>query len=169
MKGQVLNYDTLKGEGLISAENGERYTFAGVEWKSAPQQLRTGTSVDFSAEGSSASAIYVVSNTGPGPRAIGGTAPGAAYGHQEKSNIAAGLLALFLGPLGIHKFYLGYTTEGIILLVAWLLSWILVIVIVGLFGLMAIGIICLIEAIIYLTKSPADFHATYVEGRRPWF
>jgi TM2 domain-containing membrane protein YozV len=175
VKGQVLNYDTLRGEGLISAENGERYTFAGVEWKSAPQQLRTGTSVDFSVEGGAASAIYVVGNPGAGPRAIGGGAApgqgygGAAYGHQEKSNVVAALLAFFLGGFGIHKFYLGYNTEGAILLGTTVVSWILLIVIIGFFGLLAVGIICLAEAIIYLTKSPADFHATYVEGRRPWF
>lgn len=31
-----------------------------------------------------------------------------------KSQIAATLLAFFLGPLGIHRFYLGYTVIGII-------------------------------------------------------
>ena len=170
VKGQVLNYDALKGEGLISAENGERYTFAGVEWKSAPQQLRTGTSVDFSAEGSSASAIYVVGNAGPGSYAIGGgTAPGAGYGHQERSNVVAALLAFFLGGFGAHKFYLGYNTEGGILLGATILSWVLLLVLIGFLGLIAITIICIIEAIIYLTKSPAEFQAIYVDGRRPWF
>ena len=34
----------------------------------------------------------------------------------EKSKIAAGLLAIFLGTLGVHKFYLGYTKEGLIML-----------------------------------------------------
>lgn len=32
---------------------------------------------------------------------------------QGKSKIAAGLLALFLGTLGIHNFYLGYKGKGI--------------------------------------------------------
>jgi TM2 domain-containing membrane protein YozV len=31
----------------------------------------------------------------------------------EKSKIAAGLLALFFGGLGVHDFYLGYTGRGI--------------------------------------------------------
>ncbi len=31
-----------------------------------------------------------------------------------KSKIVAGLLGIFLGELGIHRFYLGYTTIGII-------------------------------------------------------
>lgn len=32
---------------------------------------------------------------------------------QAKSKIAAGLLAIFLGALGIHNFYLGYTGKAI--------------------------------------------------------
>lgn len=40
------------------------------------------------------------------------------YGHpQAKSKIAAGLLGIFLGGLGVHRFYLGYTKIGIIQLV----------------------------------------------------
>jgi TM2 domain-containing membrane protein YozV len=31
-----------------------------------------------------------------------------------KSKLTAGLLGLFLGTFGIHKFYLGKTTQGII-------------------------------------------------------
>lgn len=33
---------------------------------------------------------------------------------NAKSKMVAGLLAIFVGPLGIHNFYLGYTTNGII-------------------------------------------------------
>lgn len=41
-----------------------------------------------------------------------------------KSKMAAGLLAIFLGSLGIHNFYLGYTSKGVIqLVVSILLSW----------------------------------------------
>ncbi len=44
--------------------------------------------------------------------------PNPAYGYpQPKSKIAAGLLGIFLGGLGIHRFYLGYTTIGVIQLV----------------------------------------------------
>ena len=35
--------------------------------------------------------------------------------HNKK--IVAGILGILLGGLGIHKFYLGYTTAGIIMLV----------------------------------------------------
>lgn len=41
-----------------------------------------------------------------------------------KSKTTAGLLAIFLGVFGIHNFYLGYTTKGIIqLLLTLILCW----------------------------------------------
>ena len=82
-----------------------------------------------------------------------------------KDKVTAGLLALFLGGLGIHKFYLGYTTEGIIILLVQLLLGPLT------FGLIYFitGPILLIEAIIYFTKSDEDFYRTYVLGHRGWF
>ena len=36
---------------------------------------------------------------------------------KDNKKLAAGLLAILLGPFGIHKFLLGYTKEGIIWLV----------------------------------------------------
>ena len=35
-------------------------------------------------------------------------------GAEQKSKLAAGLLAIFVGSLGIHNFYLGYTNKGLI-------------------------------------------------------
>jgi TM2 domain-containing membrane protein YozV len=48
--------------------------------------------------------------------APGGTAPPGAYDYvpNAKSKIAAGLLGIFLGGLGIHRFYLGYVGIGIV-------------------------------------------------------
>lgn len=83
---------------------------------------------------------------------------------EQKSKVAAGILGILLGGLGIHKFYLGYTKEGVIMLLVGLLGSLL-------FGLGAIvmGTIGLVEGIIYLTKSDEDFHATYVENHKGWF
>ena len=36
---------------------------------------------------------------------------------QQRSRLVAGLLGIFLGWLGIHRFYLGYTTIGVIQLI----------------------------------------------------
>lgn len=66
-----------------------------------------------------------------------------------KSKVAAGLLALFLGGLGVHKFYLGQIGMGFLYL---LLCWTYV-----------PAIIALIEGIIYLSSSDADFDRKYVK------
>lgn len=95
--------------------------------------------------------------------------PGQPY-QGQKSKIAAGLLALFLGPLGVHKFYLGYTQEGVMLLVGAVLAIPLVLAFgLGVFILAAIRIITFVEAIIYLTKSDQDFDMIYVQHKKPWF
>lgn len=53
-----------------------------------------------------------------GQQAYGQPAYGQAFAAgAPKQWIVALLLAFFLGPLGIHNFYLGYTTKGIIQLV----------------------------------------------------
>ena len=79
--------------------------------------------------------------------------------------IIAGVLAIVIGGLGIHKFYLGYTVPGVIML--------LVTVALGSFtcgsGYGLMGLVGLIEGIIYLTKSDEEFVATYVTGKKEWF
>jgi len=55
-----------------------------------------------------------------GPPAYGQPAPAygmAPYDPQAKSKLAAGLLGIFLGGFGVHRFYLGYTKIGIIQIV----------------------------------------------------
>ena len=44
----------------------------------------------------------------------GKAAPGGAGFYQPKSRMAAGLLGIFLGGFGVHNFYLGNTTIGVI-------------------------------------------------------
>ncbi len=41
---------------------------------------------------------------------------------EAKSKMVAGLLGIFLGGLGIHRFYLGYTKMGIIQIVVTLVT-----------------------------------------------
>ena len=53
----------------------------------------------------------------PPPGTYGQPYPGyavAPYDPQAKSKLAAGLLGIFLGGFGVHRFYLGYTKIGII-------------------------------------------------------
>lgn len=76
---------------------------------------------------------------------------------QENKKVLAGILALLLGSLGIHKFILGYIKEGVIQIV-------ITFVTCGL-----AGIIPLIEGIIYLTKSDEEFYSTYQVNKKEWF
>lgn len=78
-----------------------------------------------------------------------------------EKKIPAGILGILIGALGIHKFYLGYTKEGLIMLLVTVLT-------LG-FGGFIMGIIGLIEGIIYLTKPDDQFAETYVTGKKGWF
>lgn len=84
-----------------------------------------------------------------------------ASGTPTKSKIAAGLLGIFLGCLGIHKFYLGYVVPGIIMALVTVLT-------CGLAGVI-MEIIGLIEGIKYLCMSDEEFNQTYVENTKGWF
>ena len=82
-----------------------------------------------------------------------------------KDHVAAGLLAIFLGALGIHKFYLGYNTAGFIMLAVTILGSLFTFGLAG--GVM--WVIGVIEGILYLTKSQSEFEQTYVVNKREWF
>ena len=79
----------------------------------------------------------------------------------DRNKLAAGLLAIFLGTLGVHKFYLGYKKEGIIMLLVTVLTF-------GI-GAKAVGVIALIEGIIYLSMDDYKFTQTYVNNYKGWF
>ena len=87
-------------------------------------------------------------------------APGAKSEGAEKK-LVAGILAILLGSLGIHKFYLGYQKEGLIMLLVTVLS--------CFFASPIISIIGIVEGIMYLTKSDDEFVATYITNQKGWF
>lgn len=82
-----------------------------------------------------------------------------ALGADKK--IAAGIVAILIGSLGIHKFMLGYTKEGVIMLLVSVLTC----------GIAAVvpGIIGIVEGVLYLTKSDEEFVRTYIQGQKGWF
>ncbi len=75
--------------------------------------------------------------------------------------MAAGICGILLGALGIHKFIFGYPKEGVIMLLVSVPT-------CGL-GAFIMGIIGLIEGILYRTKSDEAFVATYVTSKKGWF
>ena len=67
----------------------------------------------------------------------------------EKDRTVAGILAILLGGLGVHKFYLGQTGMGLLYLC---FSWTFIPAIIG-----------FVEGILYLTKSDEEFQRKYVK------
>jgi TM2 domain-containing membrane protein YozV len=147
MKGQILDYNQATRSGLILGEDGSRYTFEVPQWNGSALP-KAGVQVDFSASNGSAESIYQV--------------VGASSGNSKK--LTAALLAFFLGAFGVHKFFLGYNKQGVIMLLVFLFGWILL----GIPSLI-IGVIAFIEFIIYLTKSDDEFEQIYVVSKKPWF
>ncbi len=68
-------------------------------------------------------------------------------GQYQKSKIAAGLLGIFLGSLGVHNFYLGNTGKAVAQLLLTLIGWIVIV------GPIISGIWALIEAILILCST----------------
>lgn len=121
----------------------------------------------------------------PDPWAMGSPAPhtsGPVPGDIATRRLIAGLLGIVLGAFGVHKLYLGITTPGLIMLGVnvgvWVLALLLGLITLG-FGLVvtvplaglvsgAVGLLGLVEGILYLTKSDEDFYREYVVGKKPW-
>ena len=78
--------------------------------------------------------------------------------NQDSQRVAAGVLAILLGGIGVHRFILGDALGGILRIVISCVS-------CGTVG----SIIGLIEGIIYLTKSDEDFVQIYQIEKKAWF
>ncbi len=144
MRGRVLSFNGSTG--LISGDDGKRYTFSASDLMGEGAYLPAGSTVDFDGEDGVASSVYVL-----------GLAPG------DKNRFLAAVLAcpfsIGAGMLGLHKFYLGRTKAGIIMLVGTCL------------GITAplVAIIAFLEMIIYLVKTDQSFYEDYVVGDKSWF
>jgi TM2 domain-containing membrane protein YozV len=82
---------------------------------------------------------------------------------EQRRNAA--LMAVLAGPLGLHKFSLGYTNEGVITL---LVSCLGGLVTCGL-AWVAMAFIGIIEGLTYVAMTDEQFQETYIDNRRPWF
>ena len=83
--------------------------------------------------------------------------------------IPAGLLGIFLGAFGAHKFYLGMYRAGTIMLLCTLAGIVLTCLGIGPLFFGAMGLIGFVEGIIYLVKSDSEFFNTYIVRRQEWF
>ncbi len=84
-----------------------------------------------------------------------------ALADAASKKLAAGLCAILIGGLGVHKFILGFTTAGVIMLLISFLT-------CGI-GAIVMHVISIIEGITYLTRSDEDFYQLYIVEKKEWF
>ena len=83
----------------------------------------------------------------------------------KSKRTTTGILGIIFGFLGVHKFLLGYKTEGFILLGISVIGGIIT---CG-FSIIVTDIIGIIEGIIILTKTPEEFKRLYLDKKTGWF
>jgi TM2 domain-containing membrane protein YozV len=150
MRGQVLGVDPRTGEGLVAGRDGQRYRFAREDWAHRAEPA-IGLEVDFEAANDRALSVFPMP-TAPGPRRA---VPPEALPTNDRNKYVAAALAFVIGTLGIHRFYLGRTGSGIIMLV---LS-------ITVIGLVISAPWALIDVIRYLVMSDEEFAARYRRNR----
>ena len=152
MRGQVLGVDFRTGEGIVSGQDGQRYRFAPEDWAHRGEPA-IGIEVDFESANDRALSVFPVP-TAPGPRRAGPPVAVAAPANDRNKYVAA-VMAFVIGTLGIHRFYLGRTGSGIVMLV----------LTITVIGLIISAPWALIDTIRYLMMSDEEFAARYPRKR----
>jgi len=146
VKGTILDYTIQTNAGIISGDDGRRYSFQGAEWREAGKYPIKGMRVDFSPQAGFASAIYLIQDVSS---SISGTAE-----KRDCNHVMAGLFGILLGTFGIHKFYMGQTQMGCLYIVAGVVT-------CG-FGFAITWVVGIVEGIIYLSMTQAQFEQKYI-------
>jgi TM2 domain-containing membrane protein YozV len=79
----------------------------------------------------------------------------------QSKKTSAGICAILIGCFGVHKFILGYSSAGIVMILVTVLT-------CGAAGVV-MAIIGLVEGIIYLTMTDQQFYETYIVNKKEWF
>ena len=150
MRGQVLGVDTRTGDGIVSGDDGRRYAFKPADW-AARGEPAVGMQVDFEVHENRALTIFPVPGTAPAP--VGAAYPSEAE-ENDRNKLVAAVIAFLIGPLGIHRFYLGRVGSGIAML---LLSCTVI-------GLLVTVPWALIDMVRYLVMTEREFAERYRRG-----
>lgn len=143
-EGRLVPSDRLWCEGMRDWAPASSLTQLGLDWRG-------------STYASSPYAPYASPHAPPS----GPVPPPYAAPYDSTDRVVAAALAILLGWLGIHKIYYGATGAGIVMLLLTALSCGVLIPVT-----VTIGII---EGVIYLVKSDAEFYHIYRAGKKPWF
>ena len=85
-------------------------------------------------------------------------ADGSFIGNGDR--LISAIIAVLLGLIGAHKFYLGYKSQGILMFLAGTVGWLLI------FPPFISFVISIAEAFIYLSKTDQEFYDTYIAKER---
>lgn len=98
MKGKIISQD--QGSYFISDDNGKSYQFLSKDWlgKNPP---KIGDIVDFICEGNTIKSVFPLSSED----------------QPQKSKVILAVVCFCLGALGIHRFMVGKTGTGIVMLI----------------------------------------------------
>lgn len=81
---------------------------------------------------------------------------------KGKNTLVAYVLWFFLGSIGVHRFYLGETTTGVIMLVLNILGWLTFIIGIGFLFWAAVGIWVIVD--IFLIPGMVQKDHNRIEG-----
>ena len=147
MQGLVLGVDPDSRRGQIAGEDGVRYVFRPEDWSDVTEPS-IGARVDFETDDRQALNVFRLPDS-PAPAERVGVVP-----VTDRNKYIAALIAFVLGPLGIHRFYLGRKGSGLTML---LLS-------ITLIGLIVTYPWSFVDMIRYLIMSDEEFAARYPRG-----
>ncbi|MHC9418746.1 TM2 domain-containing protein [Sphingomonas citri] len=147
MRGQILGVDVRSGDGLVAGEDGERYTFSPEDWAQHGEPSR-GQLVDFEAAAGRARNVFPVPTA---PAAAPLPLAAAPAPTTDRNKYIAAVLAFLFGMFGIHRFYLGRVTSGIVMAV-------LTFTVIGALVTVPLSIVDMVR---YLVMSDRDFAARY--------
>lgn len=150
MRGHILGVDTRKGEGIVAGDDGQRYAFKPDDWAHKGEPA-VGMYVDFETADKRALTLFPVPGHPIAAVPTAGVAAQPAPPRTDRNKYVAALLAFLLGPLAIHRFYLGRTASAIVMLV---LSFTLV-------GLLVSVPWAFIDMIRYLVMPEREFEQRY--------
>ena len=149
MRGQVLGVDAETRRGQIAGDDGRRYSFTPEDWDDVEEPAR-GARVDFEVDGTHALNIFLEPGT-PAATAALATNRVAVVPVTDRNRFLAALLAFVVGPLGVHRYYLGRSGSATVMLI-------LSITLIGLFVSVPWAFVDFVR---YLTMSEEEFAARY--------